>query len=83
MPPKKGASAEADEDERTGLDLLLYTMYAEAFAFRTLKQMKIWDWRLTCALRPARRRVLPRVSVWLLRGAARAYGLVRWIPNSR
>jgi len=51
MPPKKpaGGSGDADDDEKTGLDLLLYTLYAEAFAFRTLKQMKILDYRLTCA----------------------------------
>jgi len=61
MPPKpKAPAGDADDDEKTGLDLLLYTLYAEAFAFRTLKQMKIWDSRLTCALHlvaaPRRRR---------------------------
>ena len=48
MPPKK-EEEKVDDADLQGLDLLIYTLYSEAFAFRTLKQMKIWDWRLTCA----------------------------------
>jgi hypothetical protein len=53
MPPKKDAKKDAkkeeDDGEKKGLELLLYTIYEEAFAYRSIKQMKIWDWRLTCA----------------------------------
>ena len=51
MPPKADpkAKGDADDEEKQGLELFLYTLYEEAFAYRSIKMMKIWDWRLTCA----------------------------------
>jgi hypothetical protein len=51
MPPKGDpkAKGDADDEEKQGLELFLYTLYEEAFAYRSIKMMKIWDWRLTCA----------------------------------
>lgn len=51
MPPKADpkAKGDADDEEKAGLELFLYTLYEEAFAYRSIKMMKIWDWRLTCA----------------------------------
>lgn len=55
-PPKKDpkAKGEAEDDEKQGLELFLYTLYEEAFAYRSIKMMKIWNWRLTCASPHAR-----------------------------
>jgi hypothetical protein len=52
--------ADDDDTEKKGLALLMDTIYQEAFAYQSIKMMKIWDWRLTCACARARRRALAR-----------------------
>lgn len=47
MPPKPAKSD--DDDEATGFNLLVQTLYQEAFAYQSIKMMKIFDYRLTCA----------------------------------
>ena len=51
MPPKKPPPKQGgddDEQEATGLALLLQTVWQEAFAYQSIKIIKIPDWRLTC-----------------------------------
>lgn len=42
-------AADDDDVEKKGFALLVDTIYQEAFAYQSIKMMKIWDWRLTCA----------------------------------
>lgn len=46
-PPPKGGDDD-DEDNAQGIALLLQTVYQEAFAYQSIKIIKIPDWRLTC-----------------------------------
>lgn len=54
MPPKKkeaggggGGGDGDDEEEAEGIALLLQTVWQEAFAYQSIKIIKIPDWRLT------------------------------------
>jgi hypothetical protein len=70
MPPKGDpkAKGDADDEEKQGLELFLYTLYEEAFAYRSIKMMKIWDWRLTYMSRSFTVAVLIYVLFFIILG---------------
>ena len=76
MPPKGKPTPKGDDgdDEKKGLELLLFTLYEEAFAYRSIKMMKIWDWRLTCAFPRTPR---PRAGAAPRGGIASRYAVAR------
>lgn len=93
MPPKKpppgGPGGGEEEEEAEGIALLLRTIWEEAFAYQSIKIIKIPDWRLTreficssltsCSLRfTCLSQLVPCVFTWasVQRNAIKA----RW-PN--